>query len=89
MGEREVSIKADYILLLNNSNLQFKGTVQADTAWFTGYCGVFTCQTRPMPAEQRIDVLRILVSRLLTELNNRIYGAFTEPGTNEGDSLQP
>ncbi|MDR3000758.1 MAG: hypothetical protein LBU89_05785 [Fibromonadaceae bacterium] len=75
-GEREVSIKADYGLLLGNDSL--KGTVKADTSWLTHYCGVLECQTKPMPAEQRINVIKTLVTRLLTELNGRIHGAFPE-----------
>ncbi|MDR2579782.1 MAG: hypothetical protein LBC85_02160 [Fibromonadaceae bacterium] len=72
-GEREVSIQADYTLLLNNLD-PLKGTVKADTSWLTGYCGMIECRTRPMPAQQRIEVLKTLTSRLLTELNGRFYG---------------
>jgi hypothetical protein len=79
IGEREVSIKADYTLDLSAE--QIKGTLQADTSWFTGYCGMIECRTEPMPAQQRIDVLKTLVSRLLTELNGKIRGAFIAPGS--------
>jgi len=74
VGEREVSIKADYTLDLRDQ--QLKGTLQADTSWSTGYCGMIECQTEPMPAKQRIEVLKALVSRLLTELNGRFSGIF-------------
>ncbi|MCL2100968.1 MAG: hypothetical protein FWH22_04570 [Fibromonadales bacterium] len=74
-GEREVSIKADYSLLLSSSD-SLRGTIQADTSWLTSYCGVLECQTKPMPAEQRISVLKTLATRLLTELNSRLHGAF-------------
>jgi hypothetical protein len=78
-GEREVSVDADYVLAVPNHEL-VKGTVKADTSWFTGYCGMIECQNKPMPAQQRIDVLKILVSRLLTELgSNRLYAMFVEP----------
>ena len=76
-GERTVSIKADYTLVLPNYEL-LKGTMKADTSWLTGYCGMIECQAKPMPAQQRIDVLKTLVSRLLTELNGKFYGAFVE-----------
>jgi hypothetical protein len=74
IGEREVSIKADYTL--NFSAQQLKGTLQADTSWFTGYCGMIECQTKPMPAQQRIEVLKTLVSRILAEFNSRLQGIF-------------
>ena len=76
IGERKVSIKADYNLDLPAG--QLKGTVQADTSWFTGYCGMIECQNKPLPAQQRIETLKVLVSRLLTELNNRLQAAFVE-----------
>gem|GEM_PF-1814990 len=73
IGERKVSIQADYVLG------QLKGTVQADTSWTTGYCGMIECQAKPMPAQQRIDVAKAMVSKLLNELNGKIRGAFAEP----------
>ncbi|MDR1829566.1 MAG: hypothetical protein LBQ76_02220 [Candidatus Fibromonas sp.] len=74
IGEREVSIKADYILDLPAQ--QFKGTLLADSSWFTGYCGMIECQSKPMPAQQRIEVLKALVSKLLAELNGKFHGLF-------------
>jgi len=70
MGERIVSIKMDYNLDLPTQ--QFEGTIAADSAWNTGYCGVLECQMKPMPAQQRIDVLKYLVSRILTELKGKL-----------------
>jgi hypothetical protein len=72
VGERKVSIRAIYTMDLPAG--QFKGNLLADTSWFTGYCGLLECQSKPMPAEQRIDVLKTLVSRLLAELNGRLQG---------------
>ncbi|MDR2553976.1 MAG: hypothetical protein LBC64_00990 [Fibromonadaceae bacterium] len=77
IGERKVSLKMDYSTNLPTG--PFKGTMQADTSWFTGYCGMIECQTKPMPAQQRIDVMRALVTRLLTELNSKFYLIFREP----------
>jgi len=77
IGERSVSLKMDYSANLPTG--PFKGTMQADTSWYTGYCGMIECQTKPMPAQQRIDVMRALVSRLLTELNSKFYLLFREP----------
>jgi hypothetical protein len=74
-GEREVSIVAEYVLLLENSQL-LKGSVKADTSWFTGYCGMIECRSMPMPALQRIDTLKALVRKILAELNGRFQGAF-------------
>ena len=74
IGEQEVSIKADYTLDL--SAQQLKGTLLADSSWFTGYCGMIECQTKPMPAQQRIEVLKALVSKLLAELNGKFHGLF-------------
>jgi len=74
IGEREVSISADYTLDLPTEKV--KGTLTADTSWFTGYCGMVECQTKPMPARERIEVLKALVPRLLTELNGRFRGVF-------------
>jgi hypothetical protein len=85
-GEREISIDADYVLAVPNHEL-VKGTIKADTSWFTGYCGMIECQNKPMPAQQRIDVLKILVSRLLTELgSNRLYAMFVEPKVSNSDA---
>jgi len=77
MGERRVTLDMDY-----SSNLPtgpFKGTLRADTSWYTGYCGMIECQTKPMPVQQRIEVVRALVTRLLTELNSKFYLIFREP----------
>jgi len=72
IGEREVSIKAEYTMDLPVG--QFKGTLRADTSWFTGYCGMVECLAKPMPAEQRIDTLKALVLRILAELNSKMRG---------------
>jgi len=74
IGERSVSLKMDYSVNLPTG--PFKGTMQADTSWYTGYCGMIECQTKPMPAQQRIDVMKALVTRLLTELNSKFYLIF-------------
>jgi hypothetical protein len=76
IGERRVSIKMDYSITLPEQ--QLKGTLPADTSWFTGYCGVLECQTQPMPAKQRIDVLKYLVSKLLTQLKGKFQAIFIE-----------
>jgi len=75
LGKRTVSLNMDY------SVGEFKGTLQADTSWFTGYCGMVECQTKPMPAQQRIDVVKALTTRLLTELNSKFYLLFREDPT--------
>ncbi|MDR0516906.1 MAG: hypothetical protein LBH25_07675 [Fibromonadaceae bacterium] len=80
LGQREVSIAAEYVLLLSNSE-QIKGTAKADTSWLTGYCGMIECRTRPMPALQRIDTLKALVQKILAELNDK-FEAFPEPAAN-------
>jgi hypothetical protein len=74
-GEREVSIVAEYVLLLENSQL-LKGSIKADSSWYTGYCGMIECRSMPMPALQRIDTLKALVRKMLAELNGRFQGAF-------------
>jgi len=87
-GEREVSIKATYIL--SQSNLDtLKGTVKADSSWFTGYCGMIECKTKPMPAQQRIEVLKVLVSRLLAKLNGKFQGAFVTPSSASQTPITP
>jgi len=85
MGKRNVSLNMDY------SIEQYKGTLQADTSWVTGYCGMVECQTKPMPAQQRIDVMKALVSRLLTELNDKFYLLFKQNvvAAPASDSLSP
>ena len=86
MGKRSVSLNMDYSLNLPTG--PFKGTLQADTSWFTGYCGMIECQTKPMPAHQRIDVTKALVSRLLTELNSKFYLLFRQNvGNSSSDTV--
>jgi hypothetical protein len=87
MGERRVSLKMDYSLNLPTE--QFKGTLLADTSWITGYCGMIECRTKPLPAQQRIDVLKTLVSKALTELNGKFYLIFRQDTVipNVGDSI--
>jgi len=75
-GEREVSIEAHYTMKPENTE-PLKGTVKADSSWFTGYCGMLECQTKPMPAQQRIDVQKALVSKILHELNGKFHGVFS------------
>jgi len=75
MGKREVALNMDY------SIGEFKGTLQADTSWLTGYCGMIECQTKPMPAQQRIEVVKALTTRLLTELNSKFYLLFRQDPT--------
>jgi hypothetical protein len=76
-GEREVSIKADYTLAIPGKEM-LKGSLKADTSWYTGYCGMIECRNRPMPAQQRIETLKALVSKMLTEFNSKVYGVFVE-----------
>ena len=77
LGERKISIKADYILEIPGKET-LKNSLKADTSWFTGYCGMVECQTKPMPAYQRIETLKYLVSKMLTELNGKLYLIFAE-----------
>ena len=72
VGQRRITIKADY------SMDKLHGSLQADTAWFTGYCGMIECQNEPMPAHQRIEVAKYLVSKILKKLNGKIKGAFVK-----------
>jgi len=77
VGEREVSIKADYLLTSSGKEM-IKGSLEADTSWYTGYCGMVECQTKPMPAQQRIETLKYLVSKMLTKLNGKVNLLFAE-----------
>jgi len=77
LGERKISIKADYILEIPGKET-IKNSLKADTSWFTGYCGIIECQNKPMPAHQRIETLKYLVSKMLTELNGKLYLIFAE-----------
>jgi len=77
LGERKVSIKADYILSMPGKE-PIKNSLKADTSWFTGYCGMIECQNKPMPAYQRIETLKYLVSKMLAELNGKLYLIFAE-----------
>jgi hypothetical protein len=76
-GEREVSIEANYTLAIPGREM-LKGSLKADTSWYTGYCGMIECQSRPMPAQQRIETLKALVSKMLTGFNSKVYGVFVE-----------
>jgi len=77
LGERKVSIKADYILEIPGKET-IKNSLKADTSWYTGYCGIIECQNKPMPAHQRIETLKYLVSKMLAELNGKLYLIFAE-----------
>ncbi len=77
LGERKVSIKADYILEIPGKE-PLKNPLKADTSWLTGYCGMIECQNKPMPAHQRIEILKYLVSKILSELNGKLYLIFAE-----------
>jgi len=77
LGERKITIKADYILVSPGKET-LKNSLQADTSWYTGYCGMVECQTKPMPAQQRIETLKYLVSKILMELNVKLYLIFAE-----------
>ena len=83
VGERKVSIKADYTLD------RLYGSLQADTSWLTGYCGMVECQNKPMPAQQRIDVIKVLVSKILTELNGKLRVALAEPAPKPAPESAP
>jgi hypothetical protein len=76
-GEREVSIEANYNLTRSGKET-LKGSLKADTSWYTGYCGMIECQNKPMPAQQRIETLKYLVSKMLTELSGKIDLVFAE-----------
>ncbi|MDR2582774.1 MAG: hypothetical protein LBC75_04765 [Fibromonadaceae bacterium] len=77
LGERKITIKADYILAIPGKET-LKNSLKADTSWFTGYCGMVECQNKPMPAQQRIETFKYLVSKILTELNFKLYLLFLE-----------
>jgi len=84
LGKRTVTLNMDY------SVGEFKGTLQADTSWFTGYCGMIECQTKPMPAQQRIEVVKALTTRLLTDLNSKFYLLFRQdPTVSAPDTVAP
>jgi len=76
-GKRNVSIKADYILDIPGKGT-IKNSLKADSSLYTGYCGIIECPNKPMPAQQRIETLRYLVSKILTELNSKLYLIFAE-----------
>jgi len=76
-GKRKVSIKADYTLDIPGKGT-IKNSLKADSSLYTGYCGVIECPNKPMPAQQRIETLKYLVSKILTELNSKIYLIFAE-----------
>jgi len=82
LGEREVSIKADYVLASSGKEI-IKGSLKADTAWCTGYCGVIECQNKPMPAQQRIETLKHLISEILMELSDKVNIIFAEKKVEE------
>jgi hypothetical protein len=75
LGKREISIKADYTLAIPGKEM-LKGSIKADTSWLTGYCGIIECQSKLMPAEQRIEATKALVSKLFADLNGKFYGIF-------------
>jgi len=77
LGEREVSIKADYTIATPGKEI-IKGSLKADSSWWTGYCGMIECQNKPMPAEQRIETLKRLVSRVLMELSSKVDLIFNQ-----------
>jgi hypothetical protein len=79
-GERKVSIKADYTLDIPGKDM-LKASLKADTSWYTGYCGMIECQNKPMPAQQRIETLKYLVSKMLTELSNKVDLIFADKKT--------
>jgi len=81
-GERRLSIKADYILAIPGKET-LKNSIKADTSWFTGYCGMIECQNQPIPAQERIETLKYLVSKALTELNVKLYLIFAETLNNK------
>jgi hypothetical protein len=87
-GRREVLIEANYTLAMPNLDT-LKGNVRADTSWLTGYCGMIECRTRPMPVQQRIEVLKSLVPRILTELNGKLYGVSLPPPSNLPNNAPP
>jgi hypothetical protein len=87
-GEREVSIEAHYTMLPGNTE-PLKGTIKADSSWFTGYCGMLECQSKPMPAQQRLDVLKALVSKMLNELNGKFYGVFAASHDQAAAPVEP
>jgi len=77
LGERKVSIKVNYILETPGKEI-LKNSLKADTSWYTGYCGMIECQNKPLPAYQRIEILKYLVSKMLMELNGKLYLIFAE-----------
>ena len=83
-GKRDISIKADYTVAMPGQEM-LKGSLKADSSWLTGYCGMIECRNMPMPAQQRIETLKVLVSKMLAELNSKIYGAFAKQKTEKND----
>ncbi len=77
MGERELSLTA-YYTLETPGKPSVKNSVKADTSWITGYCGMIECRSMPMPAEERIEAQKFLVSKIYAEIKSRIQGMFVE-----------
>jgi len=88
VGERKISIKANYTLASPSKEI-IKGSLKADTSWYTGYCGMIECQNEPMPVKQRIETLKYLVSKMLMELSGKVNLLFAvDSTTKKQDSIQ-
>jgi len=76
-GKHKVSIKADYTIAIPGKET-IKSSLKADSSLYKGYCGMIECQNKPLPTQQRIETIKYLVSKILTELNGKLYLIFAE-----------
>jgi hypothetical protein len=71
LGEQRMGLKLHFAATAGQAS-PLRGTLSQDTSWLLGYCGMVVCTTKPMPAQERLKVLKSLASESLAKLRIKL-----------------
>jgi hypothetical protein len=76
LGEQRMGLTLHYSASADSTAPPLQGSLSQDTSWLLGYCGMVECTTKPMPAQERLTVLKSLASKSLARLRNKLNEEF-------------
>jgi hypothetical protein len=75
-GEQRMRLTLHYSASTDSTSPPLQGSLSQDTSWLLGYCGMIECTTKPMPAQERLTVLKSLASESLAQLRKKLNEDF-------------
>jgi hypothetical protein len=76
LGEQRMRLTLHYSASADSTAPPLQGSLSQDTSWLLGNCGMLECTTKPMPAQERLTVLKSLASESLAKLRKKLNEEF-------------